>query len=136
MTTTDVKVQRAIEQCRRRIVKMTGKPVTLVLFGHKANVAFTYEDIAKAVCNTLNVTYERTITRSRKREVVIARQLIFFYARNYTNLSHSKVAEYLGYRDHSTSIHSVSTVNELIQAKDAIMLKSIEGINQHLNITV
>lgn len=134
MLVTDEKVKRVLEQCKRRVIKLTGRPISLVIFGYKEQAAFSYEDIANAVCGTMNVSYDRAITRSRKREVVIARQLIFFYARSYTKMSHRVVAEQLGYRDHSTSIHSISTIMELIDAKDSLVLNSIKAINQKLNI--
>lgn len=52
-------------------------------------------------------------SKSRKRELVFFRQLMMKLLYNYTRASHQTIGAYLGGRDHSTSIHGCSTIDDL-----------------------
>lgn len=134
MNVKDEKVSRILEQCRRRIIKLTGKPVSIAMFGYKENDRLTFDEISKAVCCILNVSYSRVVRKCRKQELVYARYLIFFYARQYTNLSHQKIANKLGYRDHTAGVNAVKKVRGFVRSKDDMILHSIKSINKILNI--
>jgi len=57
--------------------------------------------------------------RSRKREVVIMRQVAMFIIRKHTPfIILETVAKSIGGRDHSTVVHSVRQVENLIEVKD------------------
>lgn len=135
MTVKDEKVRRVLEQCKRKISKMTGKPVSIVMFGYEEGETLTFETISKAVCFALEVPLSQVLRKCRKRELVIARHLIFFYARQYTKLSHNAIAENLGYNDHTAGIHAVKKMRGLIKAKDDIIIDAMKSINQLLKIT-
>ena len=135
MIVKDEKVKRVLEQCRRKIVKMTGKQVSLVMLGYEESDRLTLEQISNAVCCSLDVPFDRVKGKCRKRELVTARYLIFFYSRRYTRLSHNTIAESLGYKDHSSGINAVKRLTGLLKAKDELIMESIGTINQLLKIT-
>lgn len=134
MKVKDEKVSRILEQCRRRIIKLTGKQISIAIFGYKEDDHLTFDQIAKAVCCILNVPYSRVVRKCRKQELVFARYLIFFYARQHTNLSHQKIANKLGYRDHTAGVNAVKKVRGFVRSKDDKFLHSMKSINQILNI--
>lgn len=134
MKVKDEKVSRILEQCRRRIIKLTGRQVSIAVFGYKEDDRLTFDQIAKAVCCILNVSYGRVVRKCRKQELVYARYLIFFYARQYTSLSHQKIANKLGYRDHTAGVNAVKKVRGFLKSKDDMILHSMKSINQILNI--
>ena len=52
-------------------------------------------------------------TRSRKREVVLVRQISMFLAKKYLDMSTSKIGQYVGNRDHATVLHACKTIANL-----------------------
>ena len=73
-------------------------------------------NILKKICNDLEYNYEKIISRSRKREIVIKRQLIQYilYKKNMTRMD---TGQLFGY-DHTTIIHSIKKVNNYLYCKD------------------
>ena len=52
--------------------------------------------------------------KTRKREVVEARQIAMFLAKKHTDLSLKAIGFHFGKRDHSTVIHAITTVNDMM----------------------
>ena len=52
-------------------------------------------------------------TKSRKREVVQARQIAMFLAKSYTDFSTAKIGALIGHKDHATVLHACKTIKEL-----------------------
>jgi chromosomal replication initiator protein len=70
--------------------------------------------IQKSVCEFFEITLEDMKSKSRKKELVIPRQVGIYLAKNYTTLSLKTIGLYFGGRDHSTVIHSVESVEDMI----------------------
>ena len=49
-------------------------------------------------------------TKSRKREVVQARQVAMYLAKTHTDFSTSKIGKFIGNKDHATVLHACKTV--------------------------
>ena len=52
--------------------------------------------------------------KTRKREIVIARQVAMYFAKEYTNMSLKSIGNHFGGRDHSTVIHALTSVSDLM----------------------
>ncbi len=74
-----------------------------------------------------------TQTKSRKRELVFARQLIMYFMKKYTKMSLKSIgSEFAGAsngkkKDHTTVIHSIRTVNNLMDT-DEVVLNEVKQI--------
>lgn len=79
-----------------------------------------WELIVKATCEYYGVTMEQvqSKSRSRKNNVMQCRHMITFLAHNNTKLPLKYFAWHLGNRDHTTSIASIRTMNDLLQIND------------------
>ncbi|KGI60059.1 replication initiator protein DnaA [Prevotella sp. DNF00663] len=88
---------RLAERVIKRAVKIDDKPLTI-------------DEIVEAVCNHFNVTPTAVNSRSRKRDLVEARQVSMYLAQKYTKMPASRIGKLVGNRDHSTVIHSCSQV--------------------------
>ncbi len=66
----------------------------------------TVEFIQKLVANHFSVPVDKLAGKTRKRSIVIARQLSMYLAKNLTNKSLKAIGENFGGRDHSTVIYS------------------------------
>lgn len=70
--------------------------------------------IQKYVANYFNVTVDLLKAKTRKREIVVARQVAMYLTKEFTNMSLKSIGYNFGNRDHSTVIHAISTVNDMM----------------------
>ena len=76
------------------------------------NKTITIDEIIKAVCTHFNIEADAIYTKSRKREVVQARQIAMYLAKNNTELSTAKIGAQIGGKDHATVLHACKTIKE------------------------
>ncbi|MBV8255263.1 chromosomal replication initiator protein [Chitinophaga dinghuensis] len=74
----------------------------------------TIESIQKMVCEYFDVPYDKLLQKTRKREIVQARQITMYLAKSFTKNSLKTIGEHFGGRDHTTVIHSCQTVKDLM----------------------
>ena len=77
---------------------------------HRETKAVTIDDILKVVCKHFDLEPSAIHTKSRKREVVQARQIAMYLAKNHTDFSTSKIGKFIGNKDHATVLHACKTV--------------------------
>ncbi|MCV9385233.1 chromosomal replication initiator protein DnaA [Reichenbachiella ulvae] len=70
--------------------------------------------IQKTVSEYFNVSSEDLKAKTRKKEIVIARQLAMYFSKDYTNHSLKSIGSHFGGRDHSTVIHALQSVNDML----------------------
>ncbi len=70
--------------------------------------------IQQKVCEECSVSQEQLIGKSRKREIVQARQIAMYFAKQFTNASLKAIGREFGGRDHSTVIHACQTISNLM----------------------
>ncbi len=71
--------------------------------------------IQKVVAAYFNITQDMMTSKSRKRELVVARQVAMYFAKEYTNHSLKSIGQHFGGRDHSTVIHAVQSVDDMME---------------------
>lgn len=71
------------------------------------------EYIQKVICDHLKISIESINAKTRKREIVQARQLSMYFAKKYTKLPLSTIGSYCGNKDHATVLHACRTINNL-----------------------
>ncbi len=74
----------------------------------------TIDTIQEVVADHFEVTIADMKSKSRKKESVYPRQLAMFLAKEYTDLPLKSIGYHFGGRDHSTVIHSIQSINELM----------------------
>ena len=93
---------RLAERVIKRAVKVDNKPLTV-------------DDILEKVCNHYGVSQQNVFSRSRKRDFVLVRQISMYLAQKYTKMPASRIGQLIGGRDHSTVIHSCSTIEQRLK---------------------
>ncbi len=78
----------------------------------------TVELIQKLVANYYEIPVDKLQGKTRKRSVVIARQLSMYLAKNLTNKSLKVIGQNFGGRDHSTVIYSCRAVQDMMDTDD------------------
>ena len=104
------------ERIIKRAVKVDNHPLTI-------------DDITEKVCQHFGVPQQQVFSKSRKRELVQARQICMYLAQKYTKMPASRIGQLIGGRDHSTVLHSCSTVESRLKVDKAFEseISSIEN---------
>lgn len=89
--------------------------------------------IQKTVSDFFNVTLDDLKAKTRKKEIVIARQVAMYFSKDFTNHSLKSIGYHFGGRDHSTVIHAVQSVNDMIDT-NAKFRTSIDDLKKKLKI--
>ena len=71
--------------------------------------------IQKVVCDYFSVPLDVLNSKTRKREIVQARQLAMYFSKMHTKNSLSTIGLHCGNKDHATVLHACRTVNNLIE---------------------
>ena len=105
---------RLAERVIKRAVKIDNHPLTI-------------DDIIDKVCNHYNVTHQQVLSRSRKRDIVTVRQISMYFAQKYTKMPASRIGQLIGNRDHSTVLHSCTTVEQRMKI-DKVFAEELNSI--------
>lgn len=81
---------------------------------------YTVNRTLNKVSQYFGIPIEKIKSKSRKRELVICRQICFRIMKQKTRLSLKSIAEILGGRDHTTAIHSINTIENLMFSDNRI----------------
>lgn len=84
-------------------------------FVNSSTQEISIEYIINVVNDRLNVTLEEFMSKSKKREMVLARQLSMYFAKKYTKCSLSVIGKKCGNKDHSTVIYSINNIENFIE---------------------
>lgn len=95
-------------------------------FVRHINKEVSLEQIKQLVADHFNVREDSLQSKSRKRNVVMARQLSMYLAKNLTTYSLNKIGGTFGGRDHSTVIYSVKAVKDLIDTDEKFKATVLE----------
>ena len=92
------------------------------------NQPLTIDDIMEKVCQHYGVSQQQVSGKSRKRDYVQVRQVSMYLAQKYTKMPASRIGQLIGGRDHSTVLHSCSTVEQRLKVEKGFReeLQSIE----------
>ena len=71
-------------------------------------------DITDAVCEEFQVSPQALFSQSRAREVIVARQVAMYLAKQYTALTLSEIGRSIGDRTHATVVHALDVLNALL----------------------
>ena len=81
--------------------------------------------IAQIVAKSNDITIEELLRKTRKRQIVQARQTAMYMCYKYTKYTLSTIGENLGRKDHATVLHAVKTINNLVDVDTKLRI-SIE----------
>lgn len=87
------------------------KDVVRTIIG-EVRTHITIEEIQRVVCDYLKIPEDLLRAKTRKQEVVNARQIAMYLAKELTNSSLKTIGLHFGGRDHSTVIHAYQTIED------------------------
>jgi chromosomal replication initiation ATPase DnaA len=75
--------------------------------------------------------FQVDITKAtRKRNVVDARHISYFMLRKYTSLALTQIGDMIGVRDHTTVIHGVRKIRDLISSGDNDIILHVNKLSE------
>lgn len=93
----------------------------------------TIGEIQRIVCEYMNMEEDRMRGKTRKREVVRARQIAMYFCKQFTQNSLKTIGLHFGGRDHSTVIHANNTVEDQMETDDQFRT-TVEEIERKIEL--
>ncbi len=113
--------------------ELTKKTVKEIATERKTN-NITIESITKIVCDFLGVAENKIRDKTRKKEIVLARQLAMYLSKDLTKSSLKTIGLHFGGRDHSTVIHACNSI-ENAKSNDESLLNILETIKNQIEFS-
>ena len=103
-------------------------------FVKNTNHEVSIDYIQKVVCDYFDLPIEMLKSKTRKRQVVQARQIAMYFAKSMTKSSLSNIGAHCGGKDHATVLHACRTVNNLIET-DKKFKASVQELQKKITVT-
>lgn len=95
----------------------------------------TVDNIKQLVADYFNLPVEKLHSKTRKRAIVLARQLSMYLAKNFTNSSLKAIGSEFGNRDHSTVIYSVKAVQDMMDT-DLVFKDTVADLEKQVQLNL
>lgn len=119
------------------LASLTGEPITrdlaeqaLKVYRRRPSSTLTPERIMAAVARAWGIDASQLRARSRRRDVLIPRQVVLYFCRKYTPASLQTIGELVG-RNHSSVIHSLGTLEKKLLT-DRGLRQKVDFVEQRL----
>ncbi len=116
---------------RREISIDLVKEVVHSVIGESRQRPLSMEDIKTLVASYYNLPIELLAGKTRKHEIVLARQVAMYLAKQLTNLSLKSIGSHFGGRDHTTVLHSIQMIENYFDT-DKTVTESVEHLQRKL----
>jgi chromosomal replication initiator protein len=116
----------------RREIDMDLARATLKNIVMDSEKEVTVDSILDAVTSHFDVQMNDLKSKSRKRESVFPRQVAMYLMKEFTNLPLKSIGYHFGGRDHSTVIHAVQTISDMLET-DKDVEKTMQKLYKYFN---
>jgi chromosomal replication initiator protein len=101
---------------------------------NEVRTPITIEQIQRVVCEFFDIPEDLLRAKTRKQEIVVARQVAMFLAKDLTNASLKTIGLHFGGRDHSTVIHGYQAVEDRTNV-DTQFRQNVEHLKRKLELS-
>jgi chromosomal replication initiator protein len=112
-------------------IELASEMINKLVKNSKRELSIDY--ISKVVCDYFNMPVDSLQAKTRKREVVQARQLAMYFSKSMTKSSLASIGSQIGNKDHATVLHACKTVNNLKETDKAFKL-CVDEIEKKLKL--
>ena len=85
--------------------------INKIAANQKKNINIPY--IQDVVCDYFGIRKEQLLSKTRKREIALPRQLAMYFSKEYTNATFAKIGEEMGGKDHTTVMYACETIKDV-----------------------
>ncbi len=124
-----------LAECSLRNLALTLDLTREVISGIAApqEAALTVEQIQQTVCAQLDVPHTLLVGKTRKQEIVYARQIAMYLIRDLMGTPLKTIGNHFGGRDHTTVMHAIGTIDGLA-SRDEQTRRTLAAIRRDLNV--
>jgi len=119
----------------KRVIDMKLVKEVIRQFVSQVDREISVDNIKLLVAKYFDVPVEKLHSKTRLRNVVMARQLSMYLAKNYTNSSLKMIGDSFGGRDHSTVIHSLKAVQDMMDT-DILFKDKVNALVKKVQTTL
>ncbi len=116
---------------REITLELAAKLINKLVKNSKRELSIEY--ISKVVCDYFNMPVDALQAKTRKREIVQARQIAMYFSKSLTKYSLASIGAQIGSKDHATVLHACKTVNNL-KDTDKNFRQFVEDIDKKLKM--
>ncbi len=116
---------------REITLELAAKLINKLVKNSKRELSIEY--ISKVVCDYFSMTVDALQAKTRKREIVQARQIAMYFSKSLTKYSLASIGAQIGSKDHATVLHACKTVNNL-KDTDKNFRQFVEDIEKKLKM--
>ena len=135
---------RELEGCLIRLLayaSMNKLDISVALAKHVLKDMFvqkhrniTVDEIQKQVCEYYKIPADMMRAKTRKKEIALARQIAMFLAKKLTKHSLKTIGLHFGGRDHTTVIHAIESIENLVTV-DVQIKSDLEVLKSKLDVS-
>ena len=103
------------------------------MFKEKSDIVPTADVIIDEVCKFYNIEPATLRGQGRAKDISLARQIAMYQTRRMTNLSLKEIGKEFDNRDHTTVLHSIERIEDLVKT-DPEKAEIIKDITANINI--
>ena len=103
------------------------------MFKEKSDIVPTADVIIDEVCKFYNIEPATLRGQGRAKDISLARQIAMYQIRRMTNLSLKEIGKEFDNRDHTTVLHSIERIEDLVKT-DPEKAEIIKDITANINI--
>lgn len=100
---------------------------------HELKSPVSIDQIQQTVSDFFNLPADLLRAKTRKQEIVTARQVAMYLAKELTNSSLKTIGLHFGGRDHSTVIHAYQSVEDRVNT-DPVFKQNVDQLKRHLQL--
>jgi len=112
-------------------IDLAKRTVKEIATDRKINVSI--DNITRTVCSVLSIDENKLRDKTRKKEIVLARQLAMFFSKELTKSSLKTIGLHFGGRDHSTVIHACNSIEQMRQ-EDLIIKNLVDNLRNQIEL--
>lgn len=125
-------VRELLATWQAQLRQLTGNDTLLLTAFNPPEQTVDFGRIAEVVCEATGIPLDWVRGKSRKRETVLTRHLIAYYACQYSDMTLKEIGQSLGGKDHTTVLHARERVLDLLETGDKIACTVVTKINQRI----
>lgn len=128
-----IKLLASVSLSSKEITFELAKKTVKEIATDRKTSTLTIETITKVVCEHLGVVENKIRDKTRKKEIVLARQIAMYLAKELTLSSLKTIGLHFGGRDHSTVIHACNSVEDN-KRKDSSFQNIVDEIRNKVEL--
>jgi chromosomal replication initiation ATPase DnaA len=119
-------IKEILDKAQNEIQWKLGLPVSVFYKIQIHNLSL--DQVANIICTCCQITLPQLKGESRIEKIIVGRHIFCWYATTWCKVSLPKVADFLGYKDHTTVWHARNKVNDMIATANVVYMTAIETI--------